>query len=113
MGPPFLCRLLAARAERAHAAAGGARGVAGHGRHLLGPGRGRGAGAVLSRASRDAVRWARDWWAMTDLNRRPSRCKRDALPAELIAPKLYRPGTRFGRRTPLLNSVRRAGACPA
>src|SRR4051812_329476 len=25
------------------------------------------------------------WWAMTDLNRRPSRCKRDALPAELIA----------------------------
>src|SRR5690242_11717192 len=25
------------------------------------------------------------WWAMTDSNRRPSRCKRDALPAELIA----------------------------
>ena len=25
------------------------------------------------------------WWAMTDLNCRPPRCKRDALPAELIA----------------------------
>ena len=25
------------------------------------------------------------WWAMTDSNCRPSRCKRDALPAELIA----------------------------
>src|SRR5262249_41575481 len=25
------------------------------------------------------------WWAMTDSNRRPPRCKRDALPAELIA----------------------------
>ena len=25
------------------------------------------------------------WWAMTGSNRRPSRCKRDALPAELIA----------------------------
>src|SRR5207248_246131 len=27
------------------------------------------------------------WWAMTDSNRRPSRCKRDALPTELIAPR--------------------------
>jgi len=26
------------------------------------------------------------WWAMTDSNRRHSRCKRDALPTELIAP---------------------------
>ena len=26
-----------------------------------------------------------EWWAMTDSNRRPSRCKRDALPTELIA----------------------------
>jgi hypothetical protein len=25
------------------------------------------------------------WWAVTDSNRRPSRCKRDALPAELTA----------------------------
>ena len=25
------------------------------------------------------------WWAMTGSNRRPSRCKRDALPTELIA----------------------------
>ena len=25
------------------------------------------------------------WWAMTGSNRRPSRCKRDALPIELIA----------------------------
>src|SRR5690349_18128657 len=26
------------------------------------------------------------WWAVTGSNRRPSRCKRDALPAELTAP---------------------------
>jgi hypothetical protein len=26
------------------------------------------------------------WWAVTDLNRGPSRCKRDALTAELTAP---------------------------
>ena len=25
------------------------------------------------------------WWAVTGSNRRPSRCKRDALPAELTA----------------------------
>src|ERR1700675_4197429 len=31
------------------------------------------------------------WWAVTDSNRRPSRCKRDALPAELTAlSKQYR-----------------------
>src|SRR5687768_3878981 len=27
----------------------------------------------------------RDWWAVTGSNRRPSRCKRDALPTELTA----------------------------
>ena len=27
-----------------------------------------------------------EWWAMTGSNRRHSRCKRDALPTELIAP---------------------------
>lgn len=27
----------------------------------------------------------KEWWAMTDSNCRPSRCKRDALPTELIA----------------------------
>ena len=27
----------------------------------------------------------RHWWAMTDSNRRPLRCKRSALPTELIA----------------------------
>ena len=32
----------------------------------------------------------RAWWAMRDLNPRPPRCKRDALPAELIAPKPLR-----------------------
>ena len=26
-----------------------------------------------------------EWWAVTDLNRGPSRCKRDALTAELTA----------------------------
>src|SRR5207245_2173008 len=30
--------------------------------------------------------WTREgWWAVTDSNRRPSRCKRDALPTELTA----------------------------
>ena len=31
------------------------------------------------------------WWAVTDLNRGPSRCKRDALTAELTALKLNHP----------------------
>ena len=31
------------------------------------------------------------WWAMTGSNRRPTRCKRVALPAELIALKKRRP----------------------
>src|SRR5215813_559245 len=35
---------------------------------------------------RNATPSGSEWWAMTDSNRRPSRCKRDALPAELIAP---------------------------
>jgi hypothetical protein len=30
-------------------------------------------------------RLATHWWAVTDSNRRPSRCKRDALPTELTA----------------------------
>src|SRR5215475_3650490 len=29
--------------------------------------------------------WREGRWAVTDSNRRPSRCKRDALPAELTA----------------------------
>src|SRR5277367_3645753 len=29
------------------------------------------------------------WWAVTDLNRGPSRCKRDALTAELTAQPFY------------------------
>src|SRR5690606_7734162 len=33
----------------------------------------------------DAGRTARNWWAMTDSNRRHLRCKRSALPTELIA----------------------------
>ena len=32
-----------------------------------------------------------DWWAVTGSNRRPSRCKRDALPTELTAPTLLHP----------------------
>jgi hypothetical protein len=31
------------------------------------------------------------WWAMRDSNPRPPRCKRDALPTELIAPNPLRP----------------------
>ena len=41
VGSPFLCVLLPACAERAHADAGGARGAAGHGRDLLAPRRAR------------------------------------------------------------------------
>src|SRR3546814_4996333 len=33
------------------------------------------------------------WWALTGSNRRPSRCKRDALPTELSAP----PDVEIGR----------------
>ena len=29
------------------------------------------------------------WWAVRDSNSRPSRCKRDALPTELTALKIY------------------------
>ena len=31
------------------------------------------------------IMYQQNWWAMTGSNRRPPRCKRDALPAELIA----------------------------
>src|SRR5258707_4803385 len=54
----------------------------------------------------------RAWWAVTGSNRRPSRCKRDALPAELTArPAIWRsrPASRKpdGRApsTPSLSSV--------
>ena len=33
----------------------------------------------------DGVGWSALWWALTGSNRRPSRCKRDALPTELSA----------------------------
>ena len=39
--------------------------------------------ATASHRSDDA-----GWWAVTGSNRRPSRCKRDALPTELTAPVL-------------------------
>lgn len=39
----------------------------------------------------------REWWAVTGSNRRPSRCKRDALPTELTA----RACPRHPRRTPM------------
>ena len=50
LGSAFLCRLLAARAQRAPARPGGARGAAGDGRDLLGPRRGPGPGAYLTLA---------------------------------------------------------------
>ena len=37
----------------------------------------------------------RGWWAVTGSNRRPSRCKRDALPTELTARCLHRPMVRL------------------
>src|SRR6476661_2398931 len=42
-----------------------------------------------------------NWWAVTGSNRRPSRCKRDALPAELTALALQVPRRRGGRKRPL------------
>src|SRR6516162_9666810 len=38
---------------------------------------------------------AQRWWAVTGSNRRPSRCKRDALPTELTTPNA---AGRFVRR---------------
>ena len=37
------------------------------------------------------ARLARKWWAVTGSNRRPYRCKRYALPAELTAPRTVCP----------------------
>ena len=37
------------------------------------------------------------WWAVTDLNRGPSRCKRDALTAELTALKPNHPNRSCAR----------------
>ena len=34
-------------------------------------------------------RWLKNWWALRGSNSRPSRCKRDALPAELSAHLVY------------------------
>jgi hypothetical protein len=43
-------------------------------------------GAVPRKARAGANRWRREkWWAMTGSNRRHLRCKRSALPTELIA----------------------------
>ena len=38
-----------------------------------------------------------EWWAVTGSNRRPSRCKRDALPTELTARSSATPGPSTGR----------------
>lgn len=45
------------------------------------------------------------WWAVTGSNRRPSRCKRDALPTELTAQglqatSLCQPVSAFGKSMP-------------
>ena len=39
----------------------------------------------VAEAAREPLRIVLRWWAMRDSNPRPPRCKRDALPAELIA----------------------------
>src|SRR5215813_3029355 len=41
--------------------------------------------SIGSPAAGVSQRTFQGWWAMTGSNRRPSRCKRDALPTELIA----------------------------
>jgi hypothetical protein len=47
------------------------------------------------------------WWAMTGSNRRHSRCKRDALPTELIAPAIAIPG---GMRCTVRGACQNSGA---
>ena len=54
LGAAFLCLVLAARAERAHAGAGGARGAARHGRDLLGLGRSRRTDGPMNREPHSA-----------------------------------------------------------
>ena len=41
----------------------------------------------LNYRSKTVEFFARYWWVMTGSNRRPSACKADALPAELITPE--------------------------
>ena len=43
---------------------------------------------------------ARDWWVMTGSNRRPSACKADALPAELITRVALRGGEIYAPDSP-------------
>src|SRR5205823_7398552 len=57
--------------------------------------------------------WAEDakgWWAMRDSNPRPPRCKRDALPAELIARNRSLPPGRFGYSPPSETDEHRAAS---
>jgi hypothetical protein len=53
----------------------------------------------------------RDWWAVTGSNRRPSRCKRDALPTELTALDLNRRGLWRRSLTPPSSQLDRQGDC--
>ncbi len=48
-----------------------------------------------------------EWWAVTVSNRRPSQCKRDALPTEPTAPDVARGdnGERHRRKAPALRIV--------
>ncbi len=52
----------------------------------------------------------RKWWAMTGSNRRHSRCKRDALPTELIARNRVRALSRLLRAPSIRDGVRRLTA---
>jgi hypothetical protein len=61
-------------------------------------------------------RWSK-WWAMTGSNRRPRRCKRRALPAELIAREDRTSNTRFRsiprlQRLTYLRPRQRNAGCP-
>lgn len=46
------------------------------------------------------------WWALRGSNSRPSRCKRDALPAELSAHRVY------GKLYTRIKSINQAKNCP-
>src|SRR6516165_7872941 len=52
------------------------------------------------------------WWAVTDLNRGPSRCKRDALTAELTAPLGQPILPEAALRTPTASAVSTSDSSP-
>ena len=57
--------------------------------HLRSQKNSRGSSNLSSYEKKPPFRMVSDWWALRGSNSRPSRCKRDALPAELSAHRVY------------------------